>query len=126
LKSSSADIYALIERIENADAKADAEAYARSKADEVARAYAQGRAAGRAEAKSTAAASSDDGVGRGVNGYSWAKIAQFLQANADQLSGFEHQFCSGIDSQMRYRPPSPKQAAIIHRIFVDRFGGEIT
>lgn len=114
LKSTGADIYALIERIENAT----------SCEDEIEQAFAKGRAAGRAE-MSMATASHGNGVGAGINGHSWREIAQFLHDNAWRMTGFERQFCEGIASQVRYRPPSTKQAGIIHQIFVNRFGGRI-
>jgi hypothetical protein len=39
---------------------------------------------------------------------------------------FERDFCASIAIQVRYRAPSAKQAAVLHRIFVNRFGGRIS
>jgi hypothetical protein len=53
-------------------------------------------------------------------------IAKHLQADSSQMpTTFEREFCGSIAAQLRH-PPSAKQAAVLHRIFVDRFGGSIS
>ena len=54
-------------------------------------------------------------------------IAEHLQADSSQMpTTFEREFCGSIAAQLRYRAPSAKQAAVLHRIFVNRFGGRIS
>ena len=87
----------------------------------------RGRAAGRAEMSTAAASHGGNGVGQGINGYGWLAIAKHLEAHASQMpTTFEREFCGSIATQLRYRPPSAKQAAVLHRIFVNRFGGRIS
>jgi len=88
--------------------------------------FERGRAAGHAEMSTAAASHGSNGVDQGVNGYGWLAIAKHLQAHASQMpTTFEREFCGSIAAQLR-RPPSAKQAAVLHRIFVNRFGGRIS
>ena len=114
-----ADIHALVDRLEKPQTPS-------TSASDLHREFERGRAAGRAE-MSTAAAGGGGNVGQGVNGYGWLTIAKHLQAHASQMpTTFEREFCGSIAAQLRYRPPSAKQAAVLHRIFVNRFGGRIS
>ena len=114
-----ADIHALVDRLEKPQTPS-------TSASDLHREFERGRAAGRAE-MSTAAAGGGGNVGQGVNGYGWLTIAKHLQAHASQMpTTFEREFCGSIATQLRYRPPSAKQAAVLHRIFVNRFGGRIS
>jgi hypothetical protein len=114
------DIHALVDRLEKPQALS-------ASASDMQREFERGRAAGRAEMITAAASHGGKGVGQGVNGYSWLAIAKHLQAHASQLpTKFEREFCGSIATQLRYHPPSAKQAAVLHRIFVNRFGGRIS
>ena len=88
------------------------------------REFERGRAAGRAE-MSNAAAGGGGNVGQGVNGYGDDRQAPSGPCFADA-----HHVRKGVLRKHRRpaapSPPSAKQAAVLHRIFVNRFGGRIS
>ncbi|MGY3615699.1 hypothetical protein [Bradyrhizobium sp. USDA 10063] len=70
-------------------------------------------------------ASTPGDVGAGVNGYTWLEIVQHFQRNVHRLNDWERDFTADVGRMLRYRPPSPKQAAKIHDIFHKKFGERI-
>lgn len=64
-------------------------------------------------------------VGRGVGSYTWLEIARHCACNTHRLNDWERRFAASVVRQLRYKPPSPDQAAKLHQIFYERFGERI-
>lgn len=64
-------------------------------------------------------------VGSGVGSYTWLQIARHCERNTHCLNDWEREFTANVVRRLRYKAPSPKEAAKLHDIFHKRFGERI-
>jgi hypothetical protein len=79
----------------------------------------------RRNAVTIAAPSVTGDVGRGVGRYTWLEIARHCECNTHCLDSWEREFIANVGRRLRYKPPSPKEAAKLHDIFHKRLGERI-
>jgi hypothetical protein len=61
-------------------------------------------------------------VGSGVGRYTWLQIAQHCERHLHCLDDWERGFIANVVRRLRYKAPTPKEAAKLHDIFHKRFG----
>jgi hypothetical protein len=134
LTSVGLDIHVLVECIEHGSKPQDNSPLAVEEMQKIydtayAKGFNDGSAHGRKNAILAGAplATFGNGVGNGVNGYSWQQIAQHCAVNKHLFHGKDFDFVESIAEQLEYRStPSPAQAKWLKDLFIRKFGGQIT
>jgi hypothetical protein len=122
LQSCGADIYTLVEHVENGGGLTDADKQKIRSEIEDARAlgYAEGVKAAEAKQHGTGAFRNTDGK------LEWTEVALFVQREKRRLPDRHHEFIDDMASRTVYgREPTPKQHKYLHSLFL-KLGGKIT
>jgi hypothetical protein len=122
LQSCGADIYALLEHVENGGELTNADKQRIRSEIECARAvgYAKGVKAAEAEQHGIGAFRNTDGK------LEWTEVALFCQREKHRLATKHHEFVDDMASRTVWgREPPPRQHQYLHRLF-HKLGGKIT
>lgn len=122
------DIHALVERLKPLSAGEMQKIYDK--------AYAQGHADGSEQGRRSAVLAtaqpapwhlSNQNVDDGVNGYTWAQIADHCVSNLHRLNDWEREFAGNVAASLPTynNMPTAKQAVKLRQIFLNRFAGRI-